>query len=322
NIDGVTAEDCYALSAWKVGFYLEPRWEGHLAEHYHLVLRRCVAEDAGQRAAARFAGETRALMTVRESEAANFYLDAGELYDCVSRRGFKAGYYLHAEGMPQNPAKGIARNMIVQGCTDCGSMYGFYFEGGVDRVNFFDNASYNALNRALVNYQGNDFNGRGFRIVTQNPTKSPILFGRGCLLRNALSRKPEHQSMVAYRMANDRGTATNVLISGTVKGLQADTPVFEIVQGAKVNGTGRGVIPSGISLSRVTDLEVPALCSSTTATPDPDPEDPVEEPQNPIVVPVDHYIGFTALSAAPLEVVPGEWITVYFRPTVEHVDRE
>ena len=326
NIDNVLLEDCYALSGWKTGFYLEPRWDGHKAEHYRLVLRRCVAEDAGQRASAKYSGESRALMIVRESEASNFYLDAGDLYDCISRRGFKAGYYLHAEGMPQNAAKGHTRNMIVQGCTDCGSMYGFYFELPSRKVTFANNSSYNALNRALMAYKGEDFKATNFRIVSQTPTKSPVMFGRGCLMRKALSRYPSWQTEVAGRMANERTTTTGLTLGGTVGGLQAGTPVFEIANGAVVNGAGRGVIPSGVSLSRVTDLEVPALCTSgySTSPPPEDPEEPVEEPvipevpTNPVVPGVVHYVGFSALTAAPLEVRPGEWITIYLRPTVEN----
>jgi hypothetical protein len=120
-------------------------------------------------------------------------------------------------------------------------------------------------------------------------------------------------------MRNDHGTTTNLTLGGTVSGLQADVAVFEIAQGASVNGAGRGVIPSGVALSRATGTVVPSLCDGGTVVVIEDPvlPDPIDEPVNPVVPGVTHYVGFTALSAAPLDVRPGEWVTIYLRPTVE-----
>jgi hypothetical protein len=120
SIDNVQATDCYALDAWKAGFYTEPEATGgHIT---NLSLKRCVSVNGGQRALLRDNQGNPVsprVTIVRETEGCNFYMQGGYFEDCISVNGEKCGWLLGLErGEEVNPGKGICE-MIR--CGDRGS---------------------------------------------------------------------------------------------------------------------------------------------------------------------------------------------------------
>ncbi len=98
SVENLQATDCFALDAWKAGFYTEPEETGgHVV---NLSLKRCVSVNGGQRALVRDGSGnpvTPRLTKVRETEGCNFYFQGGYFEDCISINGEKCGWLLGLE---------------------------------------------------------------------------------------------------------------------------------------------------------------------------------------------------------------------------------
>ncbi len=121
SIDGVWVTDCYALDAWKVGFYTEPKDTGGIVKN--LSLKRCVSIDAGQRAVLRDAQGnpvTPRTTKVKETEGCNFYFQGGYFEDCISINGEKSGWLVTGERDNTANPDGDCVTKLVR-CGDRGS---------------------------------------------------------------------------------------------------------------------------------------------------------------------------------------------------------
>lgn len=263
--------DCYSYSAWKAGFYQEPRKNvPEDTEYYDHTLTRCVSEDAGQRAV-----RGNGTMFPKESEACNFFISAATLTDCVSRNGFKAGYLFTPEGMPQEAAKGVTHRIVATGCIDCGSRYGFVMEYNMSGKLRMDNCiAINNTNRALRLYGGTSpIICRNMRIRTQLPTKPPIKLGKMCRLPRHNSWDSHNQSLV-NEAVGFTVSMEGVELSGTVEGLQAGTPAVEIKSGSHVNGASSYPC-QGVSVQTATAPLDIGICTKTPGS-DPTPGSAVD----------------------------------------------
>ncbi|MFA6309023.1 MAG: Ig domain-containing protein [Clostridia bacterium] len=104
SVENLQATDCYALDAWKAGFYTEPEATGgHII---NISLKRCVSVNGGQRALVRDENGnpvTPRVTKVRETEGCNFYFQGGYFEDCISINGEKCGWLLGLErGLNKN----------------------------------------------------------------------------------------------------------------------------------------------------------------------------------------------------------------------------
>jgi PKD repeat protein len=292
SIENVLAEDCYAYDCWKVGFYTEPWKTLEPTQHWNLRLVRCVSDDAGQRAGIRLAGDTRDSTIPRETEGSNFYVHQATLTDCVSRNGWKAGYYFDPEGRLVPAARASQTRVLCSGCIDCGSRYGFVSEANAAGYVTLENCkSLNNSARALRLYgNGGPYIVKNITIKTTNPTKAPVLLGTMCRLQYAWSRDPGRISDMTNKYMPYTITMTGLVMSGTVEGLQAGTYPVEIRQGSKVNGASRGATTiTNVSLTTATTAADAAICAGAT-TPG------TTEPQTPVDVPVE--AAFTATPTA------------------------
>lgn len=301
SVEDIECVECYSYDAWKVGFYMEPRKaEPEDTEHYNIRFIRCVAEDSGVRA-------TIGNKTIpKESEASNWYCQRGYFEDCISRRGWKAGYYVSPENHPQDATKtgtwteggkvktGTYRIHMVR-CIDCGSRYGYVHEMNQSRDILTENcAAINNTHRAARIYGTGPINYRAFRIKTTNATKSPILVGTMCRLQIAMSRDPGNENDVQNKYLN-LGTSPAGAISGTVEGLQAGTPVVQYRPGTSMKG-GVSIQPTGTPF---TQADLANACEGEPTGGYVPPDDPGDGPLNPLNV---AFSGTPTEGVAPLTV--------------------
>lgn len=281
SIENVLAEDCYAYDAWKVGFYTEPWKQVEPTQHLNLRLVRCVSDDAGQRAGVRLSGDKKDSTIPRETEGSNFYIHQATLTDCVSRNGWKAGYYFDPEGKLTPAAQANRTRVLCSGCVDCGSRYGFVSEGYLSGHVTLENCkSLNNAARALRLYgAGGPYIVKNITIKTNNPTKAPIMLGSMCRLQYAFSRAPERTAEVNNKYLPYTITMSGFVASGTVEGLQAGTYPVEIRQGSIVNGSARGSTSiANVSLTTATTAADTSICAGTTTPGTTEPETPVDVP--------------------------------------------
>lgn len=294
SIENVLAEDCYAYDCWKVGFYTEPWKTNEPTQHWNLRLVRCVSDDAGQRAGVRLSGDTKDSTIPMETEGSNFYIHQATLTDCISRNGWKAGFYFDPEGKLVPAGQANRTRVLCSGCIDCGSRYGFVSEMNASGYLTLENCQ--ALNnaaRALRLYgAGGPYIVKNIRIKTTNPTKSPVLLGSMCRLQFAWSRDPGRISDVNNKYLPYTITMSGLVLSGTVEGLQAGTNPVEIRQGSIINGAGRGATSiTNVSLTTATTAMDTSVCSGATL------------PETPVDIPVEAAFSATAtVGPAPLVV--------------------
>lgn len=308
SVEDIECVDCYSFDAWKVAFYMEPRKAApEDTEHYNIRFIRCVAEDSGQRAV--IGNKT----IPKETEASNWFVQRGYFEDCISRRGWKSGYYINAENHPQDGTKtgtwteggktktGNYRVHMVR-CVDCGSRYGYVHEMNQTRDILTENcAAINNTHRAARIYGAGPINYRNFRIKTNNPDKPPILVGTMCRLQIAMSRDPGNENNVRNKYIPLRNSPAGS-ISGTVEGLQAGTAVVQYASGTSMKG-GVSVQKAGSPLGQ---SEIARACEGETSggyTPPPDdpqdPDTPIDDPANPLDA---EFIATPTQGTAPLTV--------------------
>lgn len=309
TMDGLEVEDCFAFSAWKVGFYQEP---GKINKN--VVLRGCVSEEAGRRATItiRTTGGEVVRMIPRESEASNFYLQNAALYGCISRRALKAGYDIFPQSDYTQTIDGTAYRFALVDCSDCGSRYGIACgpcNSGNVLIRRFKSANYGHY---AINLSGKTpgtgkyvVQGLKIKVPAERAGRPPLRIGRYCRVNQAMSLSDSQRGKFTSGLSTNCGTMV-ITVDGVVDGLNAGVAVYTA-------GPNQPESPSAVTLQRATSAtawtqaEIDALCVATDpappGNPEPDPDpDPEPDPEPEIDLPIAAFTGSPTAGIGPLSV--------------------
>ncbi len=272
SVENVRFEDCYALSGWKAGFYMEPKQPP--TNVVGLSLIRCRSDDGGQRNWFIRTRDGKRYTYCQVSEGANFFMQGGYFEDCISVNAEKCGWYLNPDriGANGNPNDALKQGKIqMRNCGDYGSPMSL-------ATVMFDSCelyadgfwSLNAGNIALSlfggnpadDWPGNDFHFTNTTIMAKDgQTVNPIRIGYMNHIGMLESLDTYLQSLNATGGKYDilRSHITDSSINATLYNLGSSVQPVNIVQDATFNGYGASDsnnISNGISISRMNASKV------------------------------------------------------------------